>query len=128
MKSIVRTACAVAWTIFLLSTLFSAKPPGPMPFDHADKVVHATLFVGYGWLWSWSGLRPRTLIASAVLLAVLTELGQGWWLIHRVADPLDVVSDLVGLGLGLGAWRFIERRTGRTLLSDEDLRQGSPRN
>ncbi|PWH05254.1 VanZ family protein [Brachybacterium endophyticum] len=48
-------------------------------------------------------------VLAAVVHALLIEVLQGLLLPHRSADPLDVLSDLLGIGIGLLTW-WGERR------------------
>ena len=72
--------------------------------QHADKLVHATLFATLGvlawWGWCRSGLRWG-LWAALLALAPLTEAVQTW-VPGRGASGFDMLAD--ALGLVLGAW------------------------
>src|SRR5436305_1975733 len=45
-----------------------------------DKFAHVSLFVGFGWLWMNAGPSPRRaawVLGAGILLAAVTEVGQG---------------------------------------------------
>lgn len=72
--------------------------------SHFDKLVHGLLFAGFGFLWIQSvhTRRGRTrVLVGGVLLAALTELGQGLPIVGRDTDLLDGLADVVGLLVGL---------------------------
>lgn len=77
--------------------------------QHADKWAHFTMFALLGLLGlrSWLSLIPIAhVLGGLALLALTTE-----WLQHyipgRSASLSDLLADLVGLSLGLLAWRTL---------------------
>lgn len=88
------------------SASISARVP------HADKIVHFTLFVGFGLLWTHTlgpGRRWPTVLLAGVLLAAGTELAQGLPAIDRDPDLLDGVADAAGVVGGLVGYRLFAR-------------------
>jgi VanZ family protein len=73
--------------------------------SHIDKLVHCTLFAGFGLLWIGavrSRLGQLSVCVAGLILAPLTELGQTLPFVGRDSDPLDALADVVGLILGIG--------------------------
>jgi hypothetical protein len=85
-----------------------AGPPSPGRISHADKLVHFSMFAAFGYCWAaaTSGRltvrRAASVFGAAVALAVGTELAQGLEVLHRDADPLDALADVVGAAFGIG--------------------------
>jgi len=78
-----------------------------------DKVAHVALFLGFAWLWmdaAWSRRRVAWVLGIGLLLAVVTEIGQGSALVGRDANLLDLLADLLGLILGVAAYRLLVPR------------------
>ena len=109
-----RTILAMLWTtVLLVACLLPARwlsvnesHHHRFTFPHIDKIVHGTLFAGFGFLWMQAARSRREqvgVLAVGILLAVLTELGQSLPFIGRDADPLDGLADVVGVMLGLAA-------------------------
>lgn len=96
---------ALAWTLVALVALLL---PGEIVPEtsalSADKVVHVGLFALFGglWLYAYPQALARVFVAG-VVFGVLTEVLQGALPIGRSADPWDIVANLVGLVLGMGA-------------------------
>ena len=89
--------------------LFWPTGAGSEPFPGADKVVHLLLFA----LLAASARRRfgsgPLVLALVAVYAVVSEVVQGLALAERSGDPLDVVADLLGAGLGwLAAGRVVE--------------------
>jgi VanZ family protein len=103
-----RAATAILLVAFSIACLV---PMGPVPGTaggRLDKVGH---FVAYVVLAAWfAGLYPRTrygLIAIGLaLLGLAIELLQESMGLGRDGDPLDMVANLAGIGVGLalGLW------------------------
>ena len=123
-------AAAIAVAVQLYGVYRVSGPPSSPLFPHVDKVAH---LVGFG--------APLVLVLLALLLrqrarglritrrpvvavtavflahAVVSEIIQHVLLPSRSGDPLDVLADSVGIGLGLLGYRVLEhlltRPTGR---------------
>ncbi|RMH69672.1 MAG: VanZ family protein [Bacteroidetes bacterium] len=110
-------ALAVAWTLLIL--IGCALPGSELPdvsMLSLDKLIHAALFAGFGWLWMQAlahrpGTRTRWILTAGVLLALLTEAYQGLLPLGRTADPYDVAANLIGLLLAVSLVRLRARRT-----------------
>lgn len=120
---------ALCWTLGILGaclipadTLSSVSPAVGV-----DKVAHVVLFVGLGALWMRglcppnTGCRARLRRRAAGVLLVgacfagATEVAQHLAPIRRVADPYDLVADLVGLAVGVVGYSVaVARRRQRT--------------
>jgi len=70
-------------------------------FPHVDKVVHAALFALPAATGVLAGMPPWVLGVVLAGHAPVSELIQRAFLPGRFGDPLDVLADLVGVGLGL---------------------------
>lgn len=116
-------AAALCWTLGILaaclvptSTLGSVSPLG------VDKLAHIVLFAGFGALWmrglcppgrtDRAGFRRRVLgvVLAGVVFAGATEALQYLAPIRRVADPYDLLADLVGLASGVAAYGVLPAR------------------
>ena len=110
---------AVCWTALLLIGCW--WPAELMPVDesstasieipHLDKLIHASLFTGFAFLWFRSGRpsprRAALVLSASLCLAVVSELGQAVPPIKRDPDVGDALADAAGAALGLGAaWMF----------------------
>jgi VanZ family protein len=89
--------------------LYAPSVAGPTLFPESDKVVHAALFLAVTWAGIRAGFPVRWLVGAVAAEAVVSELVQGFLLPHRDGDVLDVLADLVGVGLGLLAARLPAR-------------------
>jgi hypothetical protein len=105
---------ALAWTALILALCLTpsawlprAETQGPPLFNipHFDKIVHATLFAGFGLLWCGALTSPGRLnrvLTAGLLFAVATEVLQGLPLVDRDPNLLDGLADAVGVVLGVG--------------------------
>ncbi len=97
--------------IFAISAQSSFKVRLPR-FPHADKVVHATEYAGFGFLAARAVdiLAPRgPLFAAKVAILVgacygATDEAHQYFVPRRDADPWDLAADVVGSALGAGAY------------------------
>lgn len=95
-----RTVAFAATVLLSLYVLFAPDPGGAPRFEGADKLVHLVLFALLA-LTARLRLGASTAVWVAVAAyAVVSELVQGLLLASRSGDPLDVVADLIGVGLG----------------------------
>lgn len=98
---------------FYLPSVPEGTPGAGMP--GLDKAVHLLVFAltvfAAGRL-----LAPRTrfpmgwVVVAALAHALLTELVQLVLLPRRSGDGVDLLMDLIGIALGLGAWIWLRRR------------------
>jgi VanZ family protein len=98
----------------------ASGPPSPSWLPKADKLEHVAGFAlpvltlllalrAYG----RAGPRAQGLVVAVFAAhALVSELIQLRYYPHRTGDPLDVVADLVGIGLGWGAFCLPARRRG----------------
>ncbi|GAA2095747.1 MULTISPECIES: hypothetical protein [Brevibacterium] len=108
------------WAILLLlclavqlTGLYSPSDSGPAPFPHSDKVFHAAAFAAVTATALLAGIRMRWVLALNAAHAIASELIQGFFLDARTGDPLDVLADLVGIGLGVAAVAVLRRLLSR---------------
>lgn len=90
--------------------LWSPPTDSPPLFPHDDKVFHALAFSGIGASWWWATHRLRVVWSIGVVMAVGTEIVQSLLPWPRTMEPLDMAADVVGVGLGLLAARWLARR------------------
>lgn len=100
------------WPAELMPVDESSAPSFEIP--HLDKLIHASLFAGFAFLWFRGGRpspRRAALVLSASLsLAVVTEIGQAVPPVNRDPDVGDALADSAGAALGLAvAWMFRPR-------------------
>ncbi|MFP4227431.1 MAG: VanZ family protein [Salinivenus sp.] len=112
------TAGIVAACLIPASTLSSVEPAVGV-----DKLAHVILFAGFGGLWmralcppggaNAEGLRLRRtlgVLAVGVAVAIGTEFLQHVAPVRRMADPFDVVANLIGLVGAVGGYELFRRR------------------
>ena len=95
--------------------VYAPQVPGPEPtVPGADKVVHGIVFALPVLLAGAARLpRWRWLAVALAVHAPVSELIQHTVLPHRSGDPLDVLADLVGVGLAVLWVEWFVRRPGR---------------
>jgi hypothetical protein len=71
--------------------------------DHLDKAAHAASFAVLAWTGLRAGLPVRLLAVALSAHAGSSELVQAALLPGRSGDVWDVVADLAGVALGVGA-------------------------
>lgn len=89
---------AVLLSMLMLFSPASGVPGGP---PHSDKVVHALIFAVLAGTGRLAGLSWRQLALGLAAYAIASEVLQSLLPINRHGDPLDAVTDLVGVALGL---------------------------
>ncbi|MBK8459614.1 MAG: VanZ family protein [Micropruina sp.] len=82
------------------SDLLPTGPPG------LDKVVHVALFAVPTALLIWWTGRRRLVVCAFAVHAVVSELVQGYVIPNRSLEALDMLADVVGIGL---AWSVTGR-------------------
>lgn len=77
-----------------------------------DKWVHLGLFAGLLFLWrfQFSNAPVWGLLAAAVVYAFGIEAVQHYFIPNRSFDVGDVMADVGGAGLGLGAWAWFVQK------------------
>lgn len=85
-------------------------PSGAPSIPHADKVVHAVIFAAPALLGVLAGLKPWLVALVLAVHAPVSELVQHFLIQGRFGDPLDMVADWVGVGIGLVLGRWLTRR------------------
>lgn len=94
-----------------LYVLYDPSPPGPALLPGADKIVHVAIFALPIPLAARALRRWWWLALALAVHAPVSEAIQGGLLPGRSADPWDMVADLLGVGLGVGA-ALLTRRGG----------------
>jgi hypothetical protein len=92
-----------------LAILYAPDTGGAPTFPGVDKLVHLATFGSVTLAGLRAGLRPRWWVPVVGVHAVVSELVQHWLLPHRSGDPVDVLADLAGVGLGVLAARWLGR-------------------
>jgi hypothetical protein len=110
----------LAFAFHLWGLYRPSAPPQATLFPGADKILHAAGFalpvimiaVTYGLICRADGRSPRLRVLAMIggvfgVHAVVSELIQHRFYLHRAGDPLDVVADWVGIAVGgLVLWRL----------------------
>ena len=114
-----RVWAAVAWTVAILVACWMPEGRLPVPEEgpagwripHKDKAIHLGLFAVFGVLWMRAATGPRRaawIVIGGLVLAVVSELGQGVPAVSRDPDVFDALADAAGLVLGV--WAVGRRR------------------
>jgi hypothetical protein len=103
-----------------------AGPPQPAWFPFADKLQHAvgfalpvllillTVAVRGTFGWQRPSVRQTALVVGIFAAhAVVSEMIQHLWYRHRTGDPLDLIADWAGIGVGVLVLRLILLRRSR---------------
>ena len=90
---------AVLVSIVVLFTPGGQVPAGPW---WSDDVVHITLFMLLTVTGRMLPVRAPVLTAGLIGYAAFSEVVQAVAPLHRSGSVLDLLADLVGIGLGLG--------------------------
>ena len=105
-----------AWLVLLglslllqLVVLYAPSAPRGPEVSGLDKVIHASVFGAAVLTALLAGLPRRWVLALLALHAPVSEVVQGTLLPSRDGDVWDVVADLTGVGLALGAFLVIAR-------------------
>lgn len=80
-----------------------------------DKLIHAGLFFVLTIAWSRTGIPVARVVAVAVALILVTEIGQSVLPIGRHGDPFDALADLLGMAAALRLRSFARGPTAPTL-------------
>lgn len=126
-------AAALALGLQLYGLYRPSGPPSDLSLPGLDKVVHMIIFAlpvllvllalrpAYV-LRRTQGERARFWTVPVVFAAhaVISELIQGRFYLHRTGDVLDVLADLLGIAVGYGAFMVIQRQAQRTATAVPD--------
>ena len=93
-----------------LAVLFAPGSDVPSAPPGVDKLVHLLLFLALALAGRWAGIRARPLALLLVAYAGLSEVVQAVSDLQRSGSVSDWLADVAGAGLGLLAWRRLERR------------------
>ncbi|MFT4567538.1 MAG: VanZ family protein [Saprospiraceae bacterium] len=106
---------SVLWLVVILILLFISSEDieikQPELFPHADKLVHAGLFVIWAYCLCRASLQQFHFIkyvpisVGIISIGILTEILQGMTT-YRTSDPWDVIADIVGGLVILMFFRF----------------------
>lgn len=91
----------LALTVHLLALYLPGSPAPGFDLPGADKVVHILLFAVPVWL--LGRLTGRVWLVAGLFTAhaVASELIQHWLIPLRSGDPLDLLADIIGIGLAV---------------------------
>jgi VanZ family protein len=107
------TLVAFLWLLIVVAVLWMPPPEVPkLQIPGLDLLVHFVLFMGLGVLWSRGGVGPVTVIIGAGVLAIVTELTQGFLPWPRTPSGLDAAADVAGALVGVAIWRRVAARRG----------------
>lgn len=105
-------ALAVLAVVGHLLALYLPGSPDPgLDLPGLDKIVHLLLFAAPVWLLGRSTGRVRLVAGVFAGHAVVSELVQHRFLPRRSGDPLDLLADLVGIGIAVLLLRRVSRLT-----------------
>lgn len=110
-RALLRTLLGLAVLVQVV-VLYAPSGGGATLFPQADKVVHVLVFLVPVTVALLAGLRPALVVGAFAAQAVVSEVVQGTMLPTRSGDPVDVLADLVGIGLGVVVWGLVLRVTG----------------
>jgi VanZ family protein len=94
-----------------LVVLFNPASATPAVWPRMDKLVHLALFAALALTGRRAGLPPVGLTVGLVVYAGLSEVLQGVLPLGRTADPLDALTDVLGVAVGLVVARWTASRT-----------------
>lgn len=113
---------AVIWTFVILFIVFIPGNKIPnygnwMDVFQIDKVVHIFLFAPFSFSWLLKyhfseNINFRTtflIVFSGLLLAISTEIIQYYFIKGRNGNIADAIADVIGIFIGLIAFRFIRK-------------------
>jgi hypothetical protein len=109
--ALARGAFAVA-VLVSLAVLFAPAGSVPDAPPGVDKVVHASLFLTLAATGRWAGIRAVVLGAALVVYGAVSEVLQALTPLSRTGSVADLLADVAGVALGLGAWVVGERVRG----------------
>ncbi len=127
LKSI-RVATAVLWTVVILTLCWLPRQyvreiegdSSWFEIPNLDKIVHCGIFVVFAILWIRVAPSRRTIwavVLGGFAIGALSELGQLVPFVNRDAELYDLVTDSVGVLIGVAiaplvepVIRFVERR------------------
>jgi VanZ family protein len=101
--ALARCAFAVA-VLVSLAVLFAPSGSVPDTPPGVDKVAHACLFLALAATGRWAGIRAVTLGAALVVYGAVSEVLQAVTPLSRTGSVADLLADVAGVALGLGAW------------------------
>jgi hypothetical protein len=93
-----------------------------LPIAHADKVLHACLFLFLEWMLLYESRifriskNSRKVIHNtlvAVVFALFTELVQYTLIAERDGNMIDYFADLIGIMAGIASYRYFQWFTNR---------------
>ena len=106
--ALARGAFAVA-VLVSLAVLFAPAGNVPDAPPGVDKVVHVAVFLSLAVTGRWAGIRAAGLGAALVVYAAVSEVLQAVTPLARSGSPADLLADVIGIAVGLGAWAVGER-------------------
>jgi hypothetical protein len=125
---------ASTWTLLILVACWTPRGDLPVPEEpglfgfsvpHLDKLIHAAMFAGFGFLWMHAGRpdrrRAARVLGLGLILAALTEAGQALPIVARDAALDDLAADAAGLCLGVLGVLAMERLAPRAADSGRDV-------
>ena len=99
-KNLLRYA-AIGWTIAIF--VGCALPSDRIGIDLSgrDKIIHAAIFLLFGFLWRLLGYRAWHVLLAGFLYGFLLEIYQGVMPINRAFELADGLADTLGTLLGI---------------------------
>jgi VanZ family protein len=106
--ALARGAFAVV-VLISLAVLFAPAGQVPDAAPGVDKAVHVVLFLALALTGRWAGVRALVLGGLLVGYGAVSEVLQAVTPVQRSGSAADLLADVVGVALGLGAWAIGER-------------------
>lgn len=103
-------AVVVVITLVMLFSPGSTVPSGP---PNSDKVTHLLMFVALAYSARFAGFGVAAVLVWAGLYGAVSEVLQGLLPIQRSASVWDWLADIVGVAVGLLAFRAWQGGRGR---------------
>ncbi|MFD4181776.1 VanZ family protein [Rhodococcus sp. NPDC058514] len=100
-----RAVPLVIVALITLAMLFSPGSTVPSGPPNIDKVTHLLMFAALAYSARFAGVAVTAVIVWAGLYAAVSEVLQGLLPIHRSASVWDWAADIVGVAVGLLAFR-----------------------
>ncbi|GAB3274248.1 VanZ family protein [Parasphingorhabdus pacifica] len=100
-----------AVSLISFAVLFTPASGVPSAPPGTDKAVHFALFAGLAITGCSAGIRPSPLIVGLACYAGVSEVIQAAAVDGRSGDVADALTDLLGAGAGLAAYRATRGRT-----------------
>jgi VanZ family protein len=114
---------AVIWSFIILIIVFIPGDKIPnhgdwMDVFQVDKAIHFLLFAPFSFLWllkyhiadTLSSKVTYVILTIGVILAIVTEVVQFYYINGRNGNIADALADIIGIFIGLLVFKIFKRR------------------